>query len=156
MAIRWSWCVTTRPARGSLGALDLETVGELFGTDPDRAQVGDQRGDPVALLDPELLGAGDARHPLGARGEDREDRDLVDAGGDPGPADLRGAERGRAGDQVRHGLSVRQAFGVDADPHAHPPHHVDEPGARRVHADVGHAEFVGAAERREGDQEGRG
>src|SRR4051794_3536471 len=46
-----------RPGRSVRGSGDDEAVGALVGVDAERAEAGDQRRDPIALLDPQLAGA---------------------------------------------------------------------------------------------------
>jgi hypothetical protein len=55
-----------------------EAVGQLVDVGAERAQVADDDGDPVALLDAQLLGAGDARLALRVGGETRDEGQLVD------------------------------------------------------------------------------
>src|SRR3954465_14253415 len=52
-----------RPGRSVRGSGDDEAVGALVGVDAERAEAANQRGDPIALLDPQLPPAPPRPHP---------------------------------------------------------------------------------------------
>ena len=54
IARRWSPCVVTVPSSGARRAADAHAVGQLLGVGADRAQIRDDGGDAVALLDAQL------------------------------------------------------------------------------------------------------
>src|SRR5262249_24601463 len=60
-----------------LAAVDDEAVGQLFCSDAERPEAGDERRDAVALLDAQLVRAGDLQL-TAERGPRRQDRQLVD------------------------------------------------------------------------------
>jgi hypothetical protein len=59
------------------GARDVKTIRKLLRIGPQRAQAGDERRDPVALLDPQLAGTRH-RHRSAVGGERGQCRQFVD------------------------------------------------------------------------------
>jgi hypothetical protein len=122
-------------------ALDHEAVGQLPHPRAEGGEALGQGRDAVALLHPELGGAGHGKRPLGEGGRHRAGRHLVDERGDEGGVDRCPAEPGRRGHDRPHRL---RPGGLEAglDAPARRLQHLDERGSGggeedTVEADLG-------------------
>src|SRR3954471_15043889 len=126
----------------------------------ERAQAVDDGGDPVALLDPQLLRAADHRLPLREAAEKRYERQLVDRERDLFGLDDRAVQLARRDLEVADRIGVRDRLAgvvleraVDAP--AHPLRDADEARARPVHARAADRHARARDDQRRGDRERR-
>ena len=131
-----------RGAAQGRGALDVEPVRRGLDAGAQRAQGGDHRRDPVALLDAQLRSPPHPRNPLGLGGGHGQDGELVDHAGDQLPADLAGCTPS-GGDQllaahveIRDWLAALLALVAQLHSGAHGPEDIQQPGAGGVDADI--------------------
>src|SRR6185437_5760548 len=64
--------------RAAAAPLDAHAIGQQLAGHPERTESFGHHGEPIALLDAQLRGAGDQRLTLGRRGRDEEGRKLID------------------------------------------------------------------------------
>ena len=106
MAMRWSRWVATRPPPARPAAVDDQVVADDFMFDARRREAGGDRGEPVALLDAQLVQAVHARRAAGEGGGDGEDRIFVDHRGRPRLRNVDAVEIAGAHAQVRDLLAA--------------------------------------------------
>ena len=102
----------------------------------ERAQAVVHRLDPVGLLHAQLARAADDRLPARVRGEQRDERQLVDERRHFLRRDLRRDELARLHLHRRDRLAADAVAVEDRDAGAHPLEHVEQAGAARVDAEA--------------------
>ncbi len=152
MATRWSPWLFNVAARG-VPPRTTSRSGPASTPTPSWVQLLVERGEPVALLHPQLRDGTELGDPLGERGRDGEGGHLVDEAlrdRDLGPVERRGLH-GELPDRLAEPLLTDG----DADVRPHAAQRVDEPEPGRVQPDVLDDE-LGAGRDGGGDDEERG
>ena len=126
------WVATSPPPRG-LPALDDQIVALDGAVDAGGLEPGGDRGEAIALLDPEFMQAPHARRARSECGRDRQDRIFVDHRRGARSGNVDPLERARAHPQVRDLLAAFETFVERLDMRAHLLQRLEEPSPERVH-----------------------
>ncbi len=157
MAMRWSMWVATRPPPLGRAALDEEIVALDRMRDAGGGEAGGDRGEAVALLDPELVQAAHPRRPRGEGRGDGEDRIFVDHRGRARGGHVDALQRARPDAQVGDLLAAFDAPVEQGDVGAHLEQRRQKPGAQRVgHHALDHDVGAGHDQRRDDRERRRG
>src|SRR5437867_12195833 len=128
--------VDRRPSKVAR-AIDDDVVAVDVDSRTERTKTGDDSGDPVRFLVPQLTRAVDHAAAARLRRREAQDRDLVDRRGGLRRRKLDGLELRRSNDEVRDRLaSVDAGYLRLIDRGGHPSQQINRGPARRVGADV--------------------